>query len=134
MLKDVNRRDRDFMRAMRREAVRSSGRGRPLTVREAVKRVAASPAPSFYLSTEYAWRVLCRPPRRIRRSRRAAMWEALRERFEAEVLAHPGEDPYSVLDRLLREQQAPGFFISEATAMSLYFKLINHGRNGSRSQ
>ncbi len=62
------------------------------------------------------------------------MWEALRERFDAAMLASPGEDPYAVLDRLLREQPAPGFFISEATAMSLYFKLLNHGRNGNRSQ
>lgn len=136
MLNDVNRRDRDFLRAVRRETARSLASGVELTTREAVGRALTSPAPSFYLTTEYAWRVLRGQgePRRLRRSSREAMWEALRERYREALGRHPGEDPYAVLDRLLREEQAPGFFISEARALSLYFKLLTTNRNGNQSE
>ena len=134
MLNDVNRRDRDFLRAVRREAARSYGEGRPLTVRQAVRRAVASPAPSYYVTTEYAWRRLreCGSSRRLRRSRREAMWEELGRRIEAELSRRPGEDPYAVLDELLRSGGAPGFFISESRGVSLYFKLLTNGRNGNQ--
>ncbi|MDE6125741.1 MAG: hypothetical protein K2G30_02170 [Muribaculaceae bacterium] len=135
MLNESDRRNRDFLRAVRREAARSCGEGRPLTVREAVSLAVASPAPSYYVTTDYAWRVLrgADTPRRLRRGRREAMWEALRKRYEAELSRREGEDPYAVLDDLLRHGGAPGFFISEARGVSLYFKLLTNRRNGNKS-
>lgn len=136
MMNDVNRRDRDFLRAVRREAVRGSREGRPMTVRQAVSLAVASPAPSYYLSTEYAWRKLRyqRELRSVRRPRRAGMWEELRQRYERELAARPGEDPYAVLDELLNRGEAPRFFISEARGVSLYFKLLTNVRNGNKSK
>lgn len=130
MLNNVNRRDRDFLRAVRREAGRRGADGRPLTVREAVRRAVASPAPSYYVSTDYAWRMVRDDgaPKRLRRSRKSQMWEELRARYESELARNPGKDPYIVLDQLLKSGNAPRFFIAESSALSLYFKILTNQR------
>lgn len=136
MLNDVNRRDRDFLRAVRREAAGSRVQGRPMTVCQAVRRAVSSPAPSYYVTTDYAWRVLRGggAPRRRGRPARAAMWEDLRRRFEEELSLRPAADAYAVLDELLSRGGAPRFFISESRGVSLYFKLLTKRRNGTESQ
>lgn len=58
MLKDVKRRDADFLEAMRRELQRAWGAGERPTQRQVLKRVLDSPAPGYYVERERAlWKL-----------------------------------------------------------------------------
>ena len=109
-------RNRDFLRACRRIIDRADP-STPLTIKEVAAAAAASPAPEFYLSYEYALRIISSPEPKRQCATAGAVIRRRREllaRLDAMLAANPGMDRRDALVRVL-ESPASSFFISPET-------------------
>lgn len=125
----LSARDRDFLAACRRYIARSSRTD--LTVSEVTAAVAAEPAPAYYLTYEYALRILREKPADTGRGTAAAIIRRRRElteRFNAYMAANPSADPRDAVMTIL-ESTASSYFISPETARRIY----SHSRRPRKS-
>lgn len=125
MLLNYEKRNSDFLAAVRSTARRELQAGRPLESRRLVRQALASPAPAYYVSADYVMRRLnrmrsgratCRNPQRL------AMLDEIREKFDRLRAEHPDADRLTLLDDMLGHD-GPGasrFFIGEEYALRLY--------------
>ena len=121
-------RDRHFLQACRRVV---SETNRPLTVAEVALAAAASPAPEFYVSFNYALRKL-----RILRERGmdnipefgpTAAFRDL-DRRVAKRMSRTGETDTEALSAVLAEGKAPCFYLRPGGAIYLYHVLRKRSR------
>ena len=126
MLLNYEQRNSDFLRAVRRAARRSMEQGITLNSRTLVREALASPAPAWYLSTEYVWRRLKlleagKLPPGSNRLRHAMLLE-IAGLLRKAVAQKPDADPYALLDDLLAGNgpRPSRFFISEEYALRLF--------------
>lgn len=134
MLENFQRRNRDFMRAVRHIAVKPSSRGKSIS--EIVAIAAASPAPGYYVSVNYMidrlGRERLRHKPRKESSYRRKMWEEI-DRKVRQMRAR-GMTRTEAVCRLLTECQASSFFMSPSTARSLYFNILKNDRYINRQR
>lgn len=115
-------RDEALMSDIRREISRSDGR--PRSVMEIVRTVAAGKAPRYFVDYGYALKTLRRMRRRAIEWKVAnvgAMWMSLHN----EVACHQQRHRTTLEDSLaavLRRPSAPSYFCSPATLRRIYFK------------
>lgn len=119
MLTHIKQRNRDLMRAIRREMT-DSPTGTPLLT--VIERAVSSPAPRFYVSFDTALKAVgrtisgnraCTDPRKQRQ------WHEL----SALVTALTEQQPMPLTEavaRVLTSSEAPSFFISPARALAIY--------------
>lgn len=116
-------RNRHFMDACRTVIATATG---PVTSGYIARKAAAMPAPGYYVSFDYALRVL----RYMRRSGfipregkgAGALWRELCSKVTALQQRHRIPDS-EALSRVLADGKASSFFIRPATALRLYHRL-----------
>lgn len=116
----LSARDRDFLAACRRYIARSPRSD--LSICEVTAAVAAEPAPSYYLTYEYALRIVNERNLAPGASTAAAVIRRRRElleRFDAYMAQHPGADRRDAIVAIL-ESRASSYFISPETARRIY--------------
>lgn len=119
-------RDKHFMDACRK--LMSDPQSNFSSSRALTARAAMTPAPSFYLSFDYALRKIrlirkgmCHPEPGIR----GRKWTEIIDRMER-IMERHGIDDSQALARVL-ESRAPQYYIEPRTALRLYFR-IRHRR------
>lgn len=125
MLHDYERRNADFLAAVRATARRELQAGHRLESRRLVRQTLASPAPAYYVSADYVIRRL----NRLRSGRetcrnplRQAMLDEIGRKYDRLRAENPGADRLTLLDDMLGHG-GPGasrFFIGEEYALRLY--------------
>lgn len=123
MLTLIEKRNRDFIDASRKviAAMKANGERHLMTFTEIAIRTAAYPAPCYYVSHEYALRVL-RVMRHgrltFRRDRRREMFEEL-DRKVRQLQDKTGMSLNYALWNVLEHSSASSFFINPSTAVRL---------------
>ena len=128
-------RDRDFLKAYRREMRRAWARKETIESQELIRRAIEGGAPGFYVGFECARRrVSARLRRRLRnrhreqiRSKRM-LWDDLTDRVESE-LSGVGRRRLKLpeaLARVLAKGNAPQFYIEPRTARRILFETRNN--------
>lgn len=123
----TSQRDRDFMRACRE--VIASSRRTDLTVAEVAARAAASRAPSYYMTFDYALRALREERAGVRKAITPAVVLRRREiaaKVRRLMESRPGLSESDALTFVLTGP-ASSFFINPDTARRLYIRL-RHSR------
>ena len=119
MLLNYEQRNSDFLKAVRAEARRCLGLGREL--HSLVRQAPPSPAPSDYITTDYAWNRL----RDLRcghlgvQGIRRDMLVEIAGRLAQSCRQNPTTDPYALLDDIVGSE-ASRFFLSEQYALRLF--------------
>lgn len=124
MLSLIETRNRHFLRACR-DIILSLPAGRDIDLAEVAAKAAASPAPHYYCTYEYALRmirVLRHGRLTLRRDRRLAMWEELSAKTALYEARHGCRLP-EALANVLASERGSQFFISPSTALRLVQRL-----------
>ncbi len=121
MFESLETRDRDFLRTYSR--LRKRCRGERLTASQLVKRAVETEAPSYYVTFDYAYRMLRllrngRIPRRYSDIKRQ-QWEEIKNRVDSTRKRYRMRDDSSALSLVLADGRASRFFISPAYALRL---------------
>lgn len=126
MLYNYEQRNSDFIFAVRRAARRKLSLGLELKSLDLVREALYSPAPRWYLSTEYTWRRLkllkAGKLPGADSSLRTAMLIELDGHLQRLCASHPEADPYGLLDDILSGHgpRPSRFFIGEEYALRLF--------------
>lgn len=112
-------RDRDFIAACRRY-ITASGK-QPLTAAKIASAAAASPAPSYYITYDYAMRKLNEPTDTADTPSAQRMAD-IRQRVER-LMQSRGLEQRHALSLVLADTSPKGFFLSESTAVRLFHRL-----------
>ncbi len=125
-------RHRDFLAACRR-VVASQPKGTvPLTVSEVARLASQSPAPSYYVSFDYAMRMFHRIKRQGSSGVEGPMdkcWQEIADRVTAMVEQSHGKLNFrQAMARVLARGSASSFFLSPATARRLYHHALRQRR------
>jgi hypothetical protein len=117
-------RDRDFFTIC--EAVRKEAKS-CLSVSETAREAVHREAPSFYLSEREYVRIYrkARLMPDCRSEIRNEMYREIRRRFLEEKRKNPGLNHFRIA-RIVGEQTAPRFYISEGRAVQLYYSLLKY--------
>lgn len=132
MMSMIETRNRHFLDAARR-VMKTIPAGHSVDIRYVARKAAASPAPHYYCTYEYALRVLrvLRHGRMdMRRDRRLKMFGEINAKCESMMAQHPGLRLSDALTYVLVSEKASQFFIAESTAV----KLVQHLRRESRGK
>lgn len=129
-------RDEDFMKACRRSVSDLHDEGRTPTTLEIVRRAINSEAPSFYVSYDYARRML----RRYRRNRlspaiggeKRMLWHDIDTQVELMKSTHRFATCGQALAAVLTSCTASRFYISEGYALKLFFQIRRRRRRHRR--
>ena len=111
-------RDRDFIAACRR-FIAASGK-QPLTAMQLASAAAASPAPSYYITYDYAMRKLNDPS--DENTPAAQRMADIRQRVE-HLMQSRGLERRHALSLVLAGTSPKGFFLGESTAVRLFHRL-----------
>lgn len=115
----LNRRDLDFMAACRK--VMANSGNRRLTCAYIAITAAASPAPSFYITFDYALRLLRRADSSLS-STAAARMAYIRARVDR-LVASRGLSDSDALSHILAGPSPQGFYLTPQTAVRLFYRL-----------
>lgn len=133
MMNLIETRNRHFMEAARR-VIKELPAGRAINIAEVAARAAASRAPHYYCTFDYALRVI-RVMKHgrlaVRRDRRRDMFEELRAKCDLYMDSHPGCRLPEALGYILSTESASQFFISPSTALRLVQELRDLGREAT---
>lgn len=118
-------RNKDFLAVCKR--IVEESRGERLTSRRLVKRAIESNAPSYYVTFDYAYRMLRRMrngtlPRDYNRIRKR-QWEEIMMKVDRVKESYGMRDDATALGMVLAGGRASGFFISHEYGLKLYRKL-----------
>lgn len=124
MLSLIETRNRHFLAACR-EIIINLPSGKEINLADVAAKAAASPAPHYYCTYEYALRMLrvLRHGRlSLRRDRRRLLWEELNTKVSM-LMARRGCRLPEALASVLASETASQFFISPSTALRLVQRL-----------
>ncbi len=124
MLSLIETRNRHFLTACR-EIIINLPSGKEINLADVAAKAAASPAPHYYCTYEYALRMLrvLRHGRlSLRRDRRRLLWEELNTKVSM-LMARRGCRLPEALASVLASETASQFFISPSTALRLVQRL-----------
>lgn len=124
MLSLIETRNRHFLAACR-EIIINLPSGKEINLADVAAKAAASPAPHYYCTYEYALRMLrvLRHGRlSLRRDRRRLLWEELNTKVSM-LMARRGCRLTEALASVLASETASQFFISPSTALRLVQRL-----------
>jgi len=124
-------RNADFMSAVRHATAAWSGKEEP-TVTCIIRKVINNGAPGFYVKYETAYRFVClvlrnRLPLNINGVRRR-QWDEIADRVRKTMTDHPDYSIGQALVEVIDAGNAPSFYLSFASAKSLYYRLLSHRR------
>ncbi len=130
MMTMIETRNRHFLDAARR-VMKTIPAGHSVDIRYVAAKAAASPAPHYYCTYEYALRVLrvLRHGRMsMRRDRRLAMFSEINDKCSRLMALQPGLRLTDALTFVLTSERASQFFIAESTAEKLVQQLRREAR------
>jgi len=128
-MENFEKRNRDFYAVVCRLQREGCPGKRSLSIEAAIRRAINSEAPRFYITREHAFKRL-RERRRHRippheKPHRRQMWQELDGALRKRMEARPASDEWVVLDEVLATYRPSGFFITEAYAKRLVYKMMN---------
>ncbi len=138
MLEFINQRNTDFITACRRERARLVSSGSCPGNRDIVRHAINGGAPSYYVSHQYASRMLSlletdRLPQSISAEKRK-MWNDIAASVETAMTCHRFRRRTNALAAVLTGSTAQRFYISETYGLRLFYRLGTRRRARRRNR
>ena len=123
MLEFKQQRNAEFYRTCKKLINRSGGTE---TLRQITGRAVREPATSFFISENRIARIIRSGGEACPRSEaKAALFHAIKHLYFELKTVHPEMSPEAIAGNIIFYRQAPRFYISEATALNIYYSELD---------